>query len=126
MTLQFAQALTRRLGVSDSHLIPCFEDAYYYLWLERTQPIDVDLRGEDLKDDDNRLRLARLLERGLDATVGYTLPLAATEAPTTTSEFLIFFGPRPLSISTRSHLVRTVSNVVSPTSHVSLIRQGHE
>ena len=77
--LQFAQALTRRLGVSDSHLIPCFEDAYYYLWLERTQPIDVDLRGEDLKDDDNRLRLARLLERGLDATVGYTLPLAATQ-----------------------------------------------
>ena len=76
---QFAQALTRRLGVSAKHLIPCFEDAYYYLWLERTQPIDVDLRGEDLKDDDNRLRLARLLERGLDATVGYTLPLTAVE-----------------------------------------------
>ena len=76
---QFAQALTRRLGVSAKHLIPCFEDAYYYLWLERTQPIDVDLRGEDLKDDDNRLRLARLLERGLDATVGYTLPLTAAE-----------------------------------------------
>ncbi|UJJ31427.1 transglutaminase family protein [Halopseudomonas maritima] len=76
---RFAEALMRRLGVSGKHLLPCFEDAYYYLWLERTQPIDVDLRGEDLKDDENRLRLARLLERGLDRTVGYTLPLTRAE-----------------------------------------------
>ncbi|HCB44550.1 MAG TPA: IMP dehydrogenase [Pseudomonas sp.] len=76
---RFAEGLMRRLGVSGKHLLPCFEDAYYYLWLERTQPIDVDLRGEDLKDDENRLRLARLLERGLDRTVGYTLPLTRAE-----------------------------------------------
>lgn len=76
---RFAEVLMRRLGVPTQYLLPCFEDAYYYLWLERTQPIDVDLRGEDLQDDDNRLRLARLLERGLDRTVGYTLPLTRAE-----------------------------------------------
>ncbi len=76
---RFAEVLMRRLGVPTKYLLPCFEDAYYYLWLERTQPIDVDLRGEDLQDDDNRLRLARLLERGLDRTVGYTLPLTRAE-----------------------------------------------
>ncbi|GAA3527163.1 transglutaminase family protein [Zobellella aerophila] len=72
---QFAEALTHRLGVGSRWLIPCYEDAYYYLWLERQQPVDIDLRGEDLKDEDNRRRLVRLLERGLDEITGFALPL---------------------------------------------------
>ncbi|KAA0874614.1 transglutaminase family protein [Nitrincola tapanii] len=73
---QFATALTRRLQVSADRLIPCFEDAYYYLWLERQQPVDIDLSKEDLKDEENRRRLAQLLERGLDEITGYALPLS--------------------------------------------------
>lgn len=73
---RFATALVRRLGVAERFLIPGYEDAYYYLWLEQTLPIDVELQGEDLKDDANRLRLARLLERGLDSLTGLVLPLA--------------------------------------------------
>lgn len=71
----FGQALVQRLGIASKWLIPCFEDAYYYLWLERRQPVDIDLRGEDLQDDENRRRLARLLERGLDEISGFALPL---------------------------------------------------
>lgn len=72
----FARELVRRLGISDRFLIPCFEDAYYYLWLEQTQPVDIDLHDEDLQDDENRARLARLLDRGLDSLTGLALPLA--------------------------------------------------
>lgn len=72
----FARELVGRLGLSDRFLIPCYEDAYYYLWLERQQPVDIDLHEEDLKDDEDRARLARLLERGLDSLTGLALPLA--------------------------------------------------
>ncbi|UAW99849.1 transglutaminase family protein [Halopseudomonas nanhaiensis] len=76
----FARELVGRLGISDRFLIPCFEDAYYYLWLEQNQPVDIDLHESDLKDDENRARLARLLERGLDSLTGLTLPLAKSTA----------------------------------------------
>lgn len=73
---EFATKLSKRLELKSKYLIPCFEDAYYYLWIERQQPVDIDLRDEDLKDDENRLRLAKLLERGLDEVTGYALPLS--------------------------------------------------
>ncbi len=72
----FAKRLVQRLNIKEKHLIPCFEDAYYYLWLERKQPVDIDLSKEDLKSDENRRRLAQLLERGLDEITGFTLPLS--------------------------------------------------
>ncbi|WP_151702765.1 DUF2126 domain-containing protein [Nitrincola alkalilacustris] len=73
---QFARALTQGLGIADKRLLPCYEDAYYYLWLERTQSVDLDIRQSDLKADEERARLAKLLERGLDEVAGYALPLA--------------------------------------------------
>jgi uncharacterized protein (DUF2126 family) len=71
----FAQELTRRLGVGADHLVPGYEDVYYYLWKERTLPVNVDPLRYDLKDDEERRRLARLLERGLNEVAGYALPL---------------------------------------------------
>lgn len=73
---RFARALIRRLGVSPKHLLPAYEDAYHYLWLERQQPVDLDLHGQDLSDDEQRRRLAQVLERGLDRISGFALPLA--------------------------------------------------
>ncbi|QJQ94693.1 MULTISPECIES: DUF2126 domain-containing protein [Halomonadaceae] len=73
--LQFSEALVRRLGVDAGHLVPAYEDAYYYLWREGTLPANVDPRKADLNDDAERRRLAQLLERGLGAVVGYALPL---------------------------------------------------
>ena len=71
----FANALVISLRVPSRFLIPCYEDAYYYLWLEQQQPADLDLHAEDLSNDINRARLARVLERGLDKPAGLTLPL---------------------------------------------------
>jgi uncharacterized protein (DUF2126 family) len=72
----FAWELVKRLGLDARYLIPCYEDAYYYLWLEQQQPSDIALSDSDLKDDDTRTRMMRLLERGLDEITGLTLPLA--------------------------------------------------
>ncbi|HET8848950.1 MAG TPA: transglutaminase family protein [Marinobacter sp.] len=71
----FAALVANRLGVRDRFLIPGYEDAYHYLLQEAQQPIDVDLSKEDLKDSDNRRRLAALLQRGLDEITGFVLPL---------------------------------------------------
>jgi uncharacterized protein (DUF2126 family) len=75
-TRAFARELVKRLGLDERYLIPCYEDAYYYLWLEQQQPSDVELGDSDLKDDEARARLVRLLERGLDEMTGLALPLA--------------------------------------------------
>ncbi|WP_447553616.1 transglutaminase family protein [Vreelandella sp. EE22] len=71
----FTHVLSERLGLASRYWIPAFEDAYYHLWKEQSLPVNVDPRQADLKDDAERHRLARLLERDLGAVVGYALPL---------------------------------------------------
>ncbi|MDX1653623.1 MAG: transglutaminase family protein [Candidatus Competibacteraceae bacterium] len=71
----FIKSLTKRLGVRSEHVLPGYEDIYYYLWQERTLPVSVDPLKAELKDPEERKRLARLLEKDLGSVVGYTLPL---------------------------------------------------
>ncbi len=71
----FAMELTQRLGLSAQYVIPSYEDVYYYLWKEHTLPANVDPLKFDLKDAEERRRLALLLERGLNEVTGYVLPL---------------------------------------------------
>lgn len=73
--LRFGEALAEHLDVDANHLLPGYEDAFYYLWREQTLALDVDPRQHDLDDDEERRRLAQLLERGLGSVVGYALPL---------------------------------------------------
>ncbi|MCB1225612.1 MAG: transglutaminase family protein, partial [Verrucomicrobiales bacterium] len=72
---RFAETLATRLGVTSRHLQPGYEDAFYYLWKERTLPVNVDPFESQLSDADERARLARIFSRGLDAVIGYALPL---------------------------------------------------
>jgi len=72
---RFALGLARRLGIGEDRLVPGYEDAFYYVWKERRLPVGLDLKQLDLKADAERVRLGRILERGLDAVVGYALPL---------------------------------------------------
>ena len=71
----FARALAERLGVDAGHLLPGYEDVYYYLWKERRLPSNVDPLQSNLKDPLERARIARIMERGLGEPVGYALPL---------------------------------------------------
>src|SRR6185369_8255808 len=72
---RFLEALTLRLQVDSSFITPAYEDAFYYLWKERKLPANVDPLDSKLKDPLEREQLARVFEQGLDAPVGFLLPL---------------------------------------------------
>ncbi|KEA61682.1 Large protein containing transglutaminase-like domain [Marinobacterium lacunae] len=71
----FMKTLCQRLEISDRYLIDAFEDTLYYMWQEQQLPVNVDPKQFDVKDDLERKRLAKLLDRGLDTPTGYVLPL---------------------------------------------------
>jgi len=77
---EFIQTLAHRLGCGSEWIIPAFEDVWYYLWKERRLPSNADPFKSNLKNEEDRVRLARIFERGLDKVVGYVLPLQRTAA----------------------------------------------
>ena len=52
-----------------------YEDVWYYLWRERKLPVNVDPFDARLEDEVERERLRRVFTQGLDAVVGYALPI---------------------------------------------------
>jgi uncharacterized protein (DUF2126 family)/transglutaminase-like putative cysteine protease len=78
----FMGALTRRLGLPDTHVQPGYEDTFYYLWRERRLPVNVDPFDSRLDDEMERARLRRIFDQGLSHVVGHVLPLRhADDAP---------------------------------------------
>jgi uncharacterized protein (DUF2126 family)/transglutaminase-like putative cysteine protease len=71
----FMVRLTERLGVEAHHIIAGYEDVWHYLWKERRLPTNVDPFDSKLTNEQDRLRLARIFEEGLDRTVGFALPI---------------------------------------------------
>ena len=78
---EFIEALAGHLSLHAGHAIPAYEDIWQMLHLEQALPVNVDPRKADLKDPDERRRLARALERGLGEPTGYVLPLKPAERP---------------------------------------------
>lgn len=74
---RFADALCKRLKLDSKFLMPAYEDVVKQVHFEQTLPVDTDPLSADLDSSEERKRLARLLERGLGAVVGYVLPLQA-------------------------------------------------
>ena len=72
---RFIAALAAQLGVTAEHVQPGYEDVWYYLWRERQLPVNVDPFDARLDDELERDRLRRVFTQGLDAVVGYALPL---------------------------------------------------
>jgi uncharacterized protein (DUF2126 family) len=69
-------ALCVELGLSDEYVETAHEDVFYYLWRERKLPANLDPFEARLEDPLERERLRRVFMGGLDAVVGYALPLA--------------------------------------------------
>ena len=71
---KFLETLTKYLGISDKHLVPTYEDAFYFMWEEGKLPIDIDPTKEDgallVKN-----KLKEILKDGKSKTIGYVLPL---------------------------------------------------
>ena len=76
----FLAAVAQQLGLSEKTVFPAYEDAFYYLWRERRLPVNLDPFDSKLKDPQERERLARILEQGLDQPVGYVFPIAREHA----------------------------------------------
>jgi uncharacterized protein (DUF2126 family) len=72
---RFITTLAERLDVDGAHVLPAYEDVWYYMWKERRLPSNVDPLTSGLKDIEERARLAKVFEQGLDKVVGYVLPL---------------------------------------------------
>ena len=71
----FITNLAERLDVCPDHVVPGYEDTWYYLWKERRLPVNVDPLKSNLENEEERKRLARIFEHGLSQVVGYALPI---------------------------------------------------
>ena len=78
---EFIYALSTRLGCGGKWILPAFEDTWYYLWRERRLPTNVDPFNSKLSNEEERARLAKVFEQGLDKVVGYVLPLQRQTGP---------------------------------------------
>ncbi|MEJ0008480.1 MAG: transglutaminase family protein [Steroidobacteraceae bacterium] len=79
---RFLALVAARLGIEATHILPAYEDAFYYLWRERRLPGNVDPFFSNLEDAQERARLARVFEHGLERAVGYVLPVGRDAAGT--------------------------------------------
>ncbi len=77
---KFISKLAQVLSVKQKHVIPAYEDAWYYMWRERRLPSNVDPLASNLHDKEERDRLAKVFLQGLNKTVGYVLPLQPNSA----------------------------------------------
>jgi uncharacterized protein (DUF2126 family)/transglutaminase-like putative cysteine protease len=88
---RFIQHLSKQLGLVGDFVQPAYEDTWYYLWRERRLPVNVDPFDSRLDDELERGRLRRVFDQGLQAVVGYLLPLKRD----TTSETSITWATGP-------------------------------
>jgi len=72
---RFVTALAERLGLKEERIVPGFEDDLYHVWRERRIPAGYDPKETSLNDQMERARLGTILDRGLNAPVGYALPV---------------------------------------------------
>ena len=79
---QFLAAVAGKLGLVSDHVFAAYEDAFYYLWRERRLPSNVDPFDSKLEDPQERARLARVFEQGLDRVVGHVLPITRDPSDT--------------------------------------------
>jgi uncharacterized protein (DUF2126 family) len=75
---RFAIALAGALALDPAYVITAYEDVAELLGFESALPANRDPLAADLSKPDERARLARLLQQGLDRPAGFVLPLRAT------------------------------------------------
>jgi len=72
---QFLSELAPALGIPASYVLSVREDTPYYLWKEQRQPLEGDMLKADVYEKAERARLQALMDKNLNAPVGYVLPL---------------------------------------------------
>ncbi|MFA6960166.1 MAG: transglutaminase family protein [Opitutaceae bacterium] len=72
---RFSKLLAQNLEVDPRWIMPGYEDTWYYLWKERRLPTNVDPLKNRLSDPEERKRMAKVFEQGLDKVIGYAMPI---------------------------------------------------
>ena len=72
---RFIRTLAAHLGVDPANALPAHEDVWYYLWREARLPVNVNPLDNKLNDPNERQRIARLFNKGLNQIAGFVLPL---------------------------------------------------
>lgn len=88
------RGIARRLEVNPDNALPAYEDQFYYLHRERRLPDNVTPEDNQLKDPEERARLMRVFDRGLDVPRGYALPVQRWQSRAWISERWRFRGGR--------------------------------
>lgn len=71
----FLDGLATALGIPDSYVKPAREDTPYYLWKDGRMPLSGEMMEADVFESTERKRLQKLMDKDLNAPVGYVLPL---------------------------------------------------
>lgn len=85
---RFADATAEKLGLTPDYVLPAFEDPGHWLQREASLPNNVDPGDSRLADPEERARMARVFDQGLNTPKGFVLPIQRwnAEAPRWRSE----------------------------------------
>ena len=72
---RFAERAASKLGVDSEYIMPAFEDPSHWLQKEAGLPPNVDPSDSKLSDPEERSRMARVFDQGLDTPKGFVLPI---------------------------------------------------
>ncbi|KAA9006742.1 transglutaminase family protein [Histidinibacterium aquaticum] len=72
---RFLSGFAERLGVSQDHVLPTYEDPTEWIIKEAELPVNVTPEDPKLKDPEARARIAKVFNRGLTEPAGYALPV---------------------------------------------------
>ncbi|MFH1343285.1 MAG: transglutaminase family protein [Pseudomonadota bacterium] len=72
---RFADSTAEKLGVDTEFVLPAFEDPAHWLQKEAGLPPNVDPSDSKLSDPEERSRMARVFDQGLNVPKGFVLPI---------------------------------------------------
>ncbi len=81
---RFAEETAKKLGVDAEFIMPAFEDPSHWLQKEASLPPNVDPGDSKLADPEERSRMARVFDQGLNVPKGFVLPIQRWNADAAT------------------------------------------
>ena len=72
---RFAEGTAEKLGLDSEYVLPAFEDPAHWLQKEAALPANVDPSDSRLSDPEERSRMARVFDSGLNKPKGFVLPI---------------------------------------------------